>query len=49
MGPAHYDLASLLRDSYVELDEEFVADRPRSSGSAPCPASRATRSSGASS
>ena len=26
MGPAHYDLASLLRDSYVELDEEFVAD-----------------------
>jgi hypothetical protein len=27
MGPAHYDLASLLRDSYVELDEEFVADR----------------------
>ncbi len=28
MGPAHYDLASLLRDSYVELDEEFVADHP---------------------
>ncbi|HEV7503047.1 MAG TPA: phosphotransferase, partial [Vicinamibacteria bacterium] len=27
MGPAHYDLASLLRDSYVELDEDFVADR----------------------
>jgi len=27
MGPATYDLASLLRDSYVELDEEFVADR----------------------
>ena len=27
MGPATYDLASLLRDSYVELGEEFVADR----------------------
>jgi hypothetical protein len=27
MGPATYDLASLLRDSYVELDEEFIADR----------------------
>jgi aminoglycoside/choline kinase family phosphotransferase len=27
MGPATYDLASLLRDSYVSLDEEFVADR----------------------
>jgi N-acetylmuramate 1-kinase len=27
MGPAVYDLASLLRDSYVDLDEEFVADR----------------------
>ena len=27
MGPPHYDLASLLRDSYVELDEDFVADR----------------------
>jgi aminoglycoside/choline kinase family phosphotransferase len=27
MGPATYDLASLLRDSYVELDEDFVADR----------------------
>jgi len=27
MGPATYDLASLLRDSYVDLDEEFVADR----------------------
>jgi N-acetylmuramate 1-kinase len=26
-GPATYDLASLLRDSYVDLDEEFVADR----------------------
>jgi hypothetical protein len=26
MGPATYDLASLLRDSYVELDEERVAD-----------------------
>jgi aminoglycoside/choline kinase family phosphotransferase len=26
MGPATYDLASLLRDSYVDLDEEFVAD-----------------------
>ena len=25
MGPATYDLASLLRDSYVDLDEEFVA------------------------
>jgi N-acetylmuramate 1-kinase len=27
MGPATYDLASLLRDSYVDLGEEFVADR----------------------
>jgi aminoglycoside/choline kinase family phosphotransferase len=25
MGPATYDLASLLRDSYVDLDEDFVA------------------------
>ncbi|MFC1888788.1 aminoglycoside phosphotransferase family protein [Thermodesulfobacteriota bacterium] len=24
MGPLHYDLASLLRDSYVELDNDFV-------------------------
>jgi N-acetylmuramate 1-kinase len=27
MGPATYDLASLLRDSYVDLDEDFVAER----------------------
>lgn len=27
MGPATYDLASLLRDSYVALDEDFVQDR----------------------
>jgi aminoglycoside/choline kinase family phosphotransferase len=27
LGPATYDLASLLRDSYVELDEDFVAAR----------------------
>ena len=27
MGPATYDLASLLRDSYIGLDEEFVAER----------------------
>ena len=27
MGPATYDLASLLRDSYVEIDEGFVAER----------------------
>jgi N-acetylmuramate 1-kinase len=27
MGPATYDLVSLLRDSYVELPEAFVADR----------------------
>ncbi len=27
MGPVTYDLASLLRDSYVDLDEEFVAER----------------------
>ncbi|HEY7409747.1 MAG TPA: phosphotransferase [Vicinamibacteria bacterium] len=27
MGPATYDLASLLRDSYVELDEDFIAER----------------------
>lgn len=27
MGPSTYDLASLLRDSYVALDEEFVRDR----------------------
>jgi aminoglycoside/choline kinase family phosphotransferase len=27
MGPATYDLASLLRDSYVDLDEEFIAER----------------------
>ena len=26
MGPPHYDLASLLRDSYVDLDEDFVAE-----------------------
>ena len=26
MGPAQYDLASLLRDSYVTLSEEFVED-----------------------
>jgi aminoglycoside/choline kinase family phosphotransferase len=26
MGPVTYDLASLLRDSYVELSEEFVAE-----------------------
>ncbi len=27
MGPATYDLASLLRDSYVSLDEDFIQDR----------------------
>jgi hypothetical protein len=27
MGPATYDLASLLRDSYVDLGEEFIAER----------------------
>lgn len=27
MGPTTYDLASLLRDSYVDLDEDFVAER----------------------
>lgn len=27
MGPASYDLASLLRDSYVDLEEGFVAER----------------------
>lgn len=27
MGPSTYDLASLLRDSYVDLDEEFVQAR----------------------
>lgn len=27
MGPSTYDLASLLRDSYVTLEEEFVLDR----------------------
>jgi aminoglycoside/choline kinase family phosphotransferase len=27
MGPATYDLASLLRDSYVELPEDLVAER----------------------
>jgi aminoglycoside/choline kinase family phosphotransferase len=26
MGPATYDLASLLRDAYVELGEEFIAE-----------------------
>src|SRR6185295_11857250 len=26
-GPTTYDLASLLRDSYVDMDEEFVAER----------------------
>ena len=26
MGPATYDLASLLRDAYVELDETFIAE-----------------------
>jgi N-acetylmuramate 1-kinase len=29
MGPATYDVASLLRDSYVDLDEQFVAARLR--------------------
>jgi aminoglycoside/choline kinase family phosphotransferase len=27
LGPATYDLASLLRDSYVDIEEEFVAER----------------------
>jgi aminoglycoside/choline kinase family phosphotransferase len=27
LGPSTYDLASLLRDSYVDLEEEFVAER----------------------
>jgi len=27
LGPASYDLVSLLRDSYVDLDEDFVAAR----------------------
>jgi hypothetical protein len=27
MGPPHYDLSSLLRDSYVDLPEEMVAER----------------------
>ncbi len=27
MGPVTYDLASLLRDSYVDLSEDFVAER----------------------
>jgi aminoglycoside/choline kinase family phosphotransferase len=27
LGPATYDLASLLRDSYVDFDEDFVAER----------------------
>jgi N-acetylmuramate 1-kinase len=27
MGPATYDLASLLRDSYVDLPEDFVSER----------------------
>ena len=27
MGPATYDLASLLRDSYVDLGEDFVLER----------------------
>jgi hypothetical protein len=27
MGPSTYDLASLLRDSYVDLGEDFVAER----------------------
>jgi aminoglycoside/choline kinase family phosphotransferase len=27
MGPVTYDLASLLRDSYVDLEEDFVAER----------------------
>jgi len=26
LGPAHYDLASLLRDSYVDLEEDMVED-----------------------
>jgi N-acetylmuramate 1-kinase len=30
MGPATYDLASLLRDSYVDLDEGFVAEAAES-------------------
>lgn len=27
LGPATYDLASLLRDSYVDLEEDFVAEK----------------------
>jgi aminoglycoside/choline kinase family phosphotransferase len=27
MGPIHYDLASLMRDSYVALSEDFVTER----------------------
>jgi len=27
MGPSTYDLVSLLRDSYVELEEDFIAER----------------------
>jgi aminoglycoside/choline kinase family phosphotransferase len=27
LGPATYDLASLLRDSYVDFEEEFVGER----------------------
>jgi aminoglycoside/choline kinase family phosphotransferase len=27
MGPVNYDLASLLRDSYVDLSEDFIAER----------------------
>ena len=49
MGPATYDLASLLRDSYVDLDEEFVAERAEEFRQRRCPARRATPSSGASS
>jgi N-acetylmuramate 1-kinase len=30
MGPATYDLASLLRDAYVELDEAFIAEAAES-------------------
>jgi aminoglycoside/choline kinase family phosphotransferase len=37
MGPASYDLASLLRDSYVELPEGLVADQAEGFRQRACP------------
>ena len=49
MGPATYDLASLLRDSYVDLPEGFVAERAEEFRQTALPRRRARPSCAASS